>query len=169
MRSDTVNSKNQEREHHQKPKDNSETVQLVEGRKPDDGPCVDSIPFLKKEGSATMRMRVKHDGARTKLLMKSGKVLRIGKNQSVRDMLPKLPARNVKASHCRMQSVEPASATTRDVTHFEWISPGKNRDKWHVRDGDKRAGDPGLEVQAAEPVLLYRAGVNEEEPEAELL
>ena len=40
----------------------------------------------------------------TKLLMKVGKVHKIGMNQRVRDKLPKLPAKNVKASHCASRS-----------------------------------------------------------------
>ena len=52
-------------------------------------------------------------------------------------------------------------------THLEWISPREYRDQWHVCDGNEGANDPSPEVQAPEPVLLYRAGVDEEEPKAE--
>ena len=52
--------------------------------------------------------------------------------------------------------------------HLEWVCPRENRDKWHVGHGDKRADDPCPEVQASEPVLLYRARVDEEEPETKL-
>ena len=37
--------------------------------------------------------------------MKVGKVHKIGMNQRVRDKLPKLPAKNVKASHCISVSI----------------------------------------------------------------
>ena len=62
-------------------------------------PRVDTIPFLLRDASVSPNRRQMMTCERTKLLMNVGKVHRIGMNQRVRDKLPKLPAKNVKASH----------------------------------------------------------------------
>lgn len=52
---------------------------------------------------------------RTKLLMNLGKAHRIGMNHSVRDKSPKLPAKNVKASHCSISVSHPQSNHSTDA------------------------------------------------------
>lgn len=52
--------------------------------------------------------------------------------------------------------------------YLEGVVPREDGNQWHVRDRDDAADDPSSEVQASEPVLLYRARVDEEEPKAEL-
>ena len=73
-------------------------VQLVERRQADDSTRVYATPFLREFVSSTV---IQHDSIQlTKFSIKEGNVHKIGMNQSVRDRLPKLPAKNVYASHC---------------------------------------------------------------------
>jgi hypothetical protein len=53
--------------------------------------------------------------------------------------------------------------------HLERVGLGEAHDRGHVREREERARAPRLEVRGVEPVLLGVAGVDEEEPEAELL
>ncbi len=70
-----------------------------------DGPDVHPTPFLCPGSQSITNVGSEaYSIALTNLLMNLGNVHRIGMNHSVRDKLPKLPARNVKASHCTSQS-----------------------------------------------------------------
>ena len=68
----------------------------MERRQANDSASVNTIPFLHEciNNSATTRTT-----KLTKFSMNPGNVHRIGMNQSVSDKLPKLPAKNVYASH----------------------------------------------------------------------
>lgn len=55
-----------------------------------------------------------------------------------------------------------------DVANLQWIRPREYRHEWHICNCDYRAKSPYFEIDSAKPSLLDRAGVYQEEPEAEL-
>lgn len=67
---------------------------------------INSIPFLQHSQRHEVKLEVLQ---RTKFLTKEGNVHRIGINQRVRDKLPRLPAKKVKASHCIVHIVSSAA------------------------------------------------------------
>lgn len=90
------------------------------------------------------------------------------------ERLPKLPARKVYASlfNSVMKSqyvfLRWANAAEGAVQYLEGIRSGENCHEWHVSDCDARAKHPYFEVQAAEPVPLHRARLDDEQPKAKL-
>ena len=100
VRTHAINSEDEEGRNEQEAEHDAEGVQFVERSEADYRPRVDTIPFLLRDALVSLTISQMMICGRTKLLMNVGKVHRIGINQRVRDKLPRLPAKNVKASHC---------------------------------------------------------------------
>ena len=86
-------------------------------------------------------------------------------NHNVSKRLPRLPARNVYASHFVDRiSAEPSYGMT---PHLERIGSREDCHHRHVKDGNCGANDPCFKVQTPEPILLHRTRVENEEPKTE--
>ncbi len=86
------------------------------------------------------------------------------------ERLPRLPARNVYASHFNgvLKSQYVILLATRYGTYLEGILSGENRHERHVKNCNARANHPHFEIQAAKPILLHRPRLDDKQPKAQL-
>ncbi len=85
----------------------------------------------------------------------TGVAYRTGKNQSVNEKLPRLPAKNVYNSFCHPTTLAKSYVLKR-ASHLQRILPREDGYQWHISNGHKGSDHPSLKIQALEPILVFR-------------